>query len=140
MQSDPTTPDTPSDEPDPENGETTSPDGNTTNPEVDEETKNPDATNPDADTENGETTSPDGENTNTDTEEVEEPQEPVIPKPEDLTVDSEELRYVGWNIPKECNKIEVGSIIAMFCPDLRYLMHTQQVIDKTFEKAENYIE
>lgn len=84
---------------------------------MDEETTNPDS---DA----TETTSPDGENTNPDSEEVEEPQEPVITKPKDLTVDSEELRYVGWNIPKECNKIEVGSIIAMFCPDLRYLMHT----------------
>ena len=28
----------------------------------------------------------------------------------------------------------------MFCPDLRYLMHTQQVIDQSFENAENYMD
>lgn len=50
------------------------------------------------------------------------------------------MRYVGWNIPRECSNLEVGSIIAMFCPDLRYLMHTQQVIDYSFEKTENFIE
>ena len=64
----------------------------------------------------------------------------MIPKPDDLTIDSEELRYVGWNIPKQCNKVEVGSIIALFCPELRYLMHTQQVIDQSFEKADNYMD
>ena len=53
---------------------------------------------------------------------VEEPA--VLIKPKDLTFDSEELRYIGWNIPLECNNIEVGSIIAIFCPELRYLMHT----------------
>ena len=76
--------------------------------------------------------SPDGE--------VEEPSEPALPKPEDLTGDAEEMRYVGWNIPKECNKLEVGSIVAMFCPDLRYLMNTQQVIDESFSSSENYME
>ena len=50
------------------------------------------------------------------------------------------MRYVGWHIPKECNKLEVGSIVAMFCPDLRYLMNTQQVIDESFESSENFME
>ena len=93
-----------------ENDETsTSPNGDdtTTNPGTDDTTTPTDPTDID---------SPGGE---------EEPSEPVVPKPEDLTGDAEEMRYVGWHIPKECNKLEVGSIVAMFCPDLRYLMNTQ---------------
>ena len=57
-------------------------------------------------------------------EEVDGDVEPALPKPADLTGNLEEMRYVGWNLPKECNHIEVGSIMAVFCPDLRYLMHT----------------
>ena len=94
-----------------ENDETsTSPneDDTTTNPGTDDTTTPTDPTDID---------SPGGEE--------EEPSEPVVPKPEDLTGDAEEMRYVGWHIPKECNKLEVGSIVAMFCPDLRYLMNTQ---------------
>ena len=107
-----------------ENEETsTSPNGDdTTNPSTDDTTTPTDPTDID---------SPDGE---------EEPSEPVVAKPEDLTGDAEEMRYVGWHIPKECNKLEVGSIVAMFCPDLRYLMNTQQVIDESFASSENYME
>ena len=53
-----------------------------------------------------------------------EPEVPIVPRPEDLTGNVEEMRYVGWNLPKECNKLEIGSMMAVFCPDLRYLMHT----------------
>ena len=112
------------DDPVDENEETsTSPNGDdTTNPGTDDTTTPTDPTDID---------SPDGE---------EEPSEPVEPKPEDLTGDAEEMRYVGWKIPKECNKLEVGSIVALFCPDLRYLMNTQQVIDESFASSENYME
>ena len=70
------------------------------------------------------TTPTDPTSTETTNGEDEEPSEPGLTKPEDLTRDAEEMRYVGWHIPNECNKLEVGSVIAMFCPDLRYLMNT----------------
>lgn len=89
----------------------------------DDDTANP----PTGDTTDDTVDTPDetgGDDPIVDAPEEEEPEEPKLPKPEDLTGNAEEMRYVGWNLPKECNKLEVGSVMAVFCPDLRYLMHT----------------
>ena len=48
--------------------------------------------------------------------------EPVLP--EDLTIGKDELRWIGWYLPTMCDHLEVGSVTAVFCPELRYLMNT----------------
>ena len=65
----------------------------------------------------------------------------VIAKPEpDFTDNSEGLRWIGWYLPSECNNFTVGSVLAIFCPDLQYVLHMQEVIDKGFLLAHNFLD
>ena len=65
----------------------------------------------------------------------------VIAKPEpDFTDGSEDLRWIGWYLPSECNNFTVGSVLSIFCPDLRYILHMQEVIDRGFLLAHNFLD
>jgi hypothetical protein len=42
-------------------------------------------------------------------------------------------------MPLECNKLAVGSVTGIFCPELRYLFHTEQISQVSLNFSDNLI-
>ena len=42
-------------------------------------------------------------------------------------------------MPLECNELAVGSVTGIFCPELRYLFHTEQIRQVTTNFSDNLI-
>ena len=65
---------------------------------------------------------------------------PALILPEDLTIGQEDLRWIGWYLPTMCSNLEVGSVTAIFCPELRYLVDTEELLASSVSSTQNYLE
>lgn len=57
-----------------------------------------------------------------------------------VTAQQQALQFeVGRNLPSECDQLRFGTVAGVFCPDLRYLVNGQELLDTGLQWATNYL-